>query len=161
STTLNYGPYRLSALFAGRLKTTVVNGTKRHMMTTGNSMESAALREGPPVVFTGVLKDGNEDTKTPTKNNIAVDYSAFGASIHGGADEDWIETGVNYLRLQELRLSYRLPKNLLKKTGIISSADVFVVGNDLVTWTNYSGIDAVGNTVSAAAGGVGGEGYDV
>src|SRR5690606_40913994 len=45
STTLNYGPYRLSALFAGRLKTTVVNGTKRHMMTTGNSMDSVALRE--------------------------------------------------------------------------------------------------------------------
>jgi hypothetical protein len=31
----------------------------------------------------------------------------------------------------------------------------------LATWTNYSGIDAVGNTVSAAAGGTGGEGYDV
>lgn len=30
-----------------------------------------------------------------------------------------------------------------------------------VTWTNYSGLDAVGNTVSAAAGGTGGEGYDV
>jgi len=27
--------------------------------------------------------------------------------------------------------------------------------------TNYSGIDAVGNTVSAALGGVGGEGMDV
>ena len=38
---------------------------------------------------------------------------------------------------------------------------VYFVGNDLLTWTNYSGIDAVGNTVSAAAGGTGGEGYDV
>jgi hypothetical protein len=36
-----------------------------------------------------------------------------------------------------------------------------VSGNDLITWTNYSGIDAVGNTVSAAAGGTGGEGIDV
>ncbi|MCK7533263.1 MAG: hypothetical protein MZV63_20645 [Marinilabiliales bacterium] len=35
------------------------------------------------------------------------------------------------------------------------------VGNDLAVWTNYSGIDAVGNTVSAAAGGTGGEGIDV
>jgi hypothetical protein len=54
-----------------------------------------------------------------------------------------------------------LPSALLKKTKLISNMSLFVVGNDLVTWTNYSGIDAVGNTVSAAAGGTGGEGYDV
>ena len=160
-TSVDYKNFRLSAMFSGRYKTTVVNGTKRSMMTSGTSWESVDLREGPPVVFNGVLKDGNEDTKTPTKNNIAVDYSTYGASIFGGGDEDWIETGVNYLRLQELRLSYRLPANLLKKTGVISNASVYVVGNDLFTWTNYSGIDAVGNTVSAAAGGVGGVGYDV
>jgi hypothetical protein len=108
-----------------------------------------------------VLKDGKENTKTPTKNNIAVDYSAYGTSIFGGGDEDWLEKNVNYVRLQELRLAYKLPAKLLKKTGLISNADVYITGNDLVTWTNYSGIDAVGNTVSAAAGGTGGEGYDV
>jgi len=64
------------------------------------------------------------------------------------------------LRLQELRLSYRIPTKILQKT-FISRAVVYVAGNDLATWTNYSGIDAVGNTVSAAAGGTGGEGYDV
>ena len=71
------------------------------------------------------------------------------------------EKGVNYLRLQELRISYRIPASLLSKSNLISNANIFVAGNDLMTWTNYSGIDAVGNTVSAAAGGTGGEGYDV
>jgi len=161
STSLAYNNFRLSALFSGLYNTTVVNGTKRAMMTTGASWESVELREGPPVVFTGVLRDGNENSKTPTINNIEVDYSAYGSSIYGGNDEDWLEKNVNYVRLQELRLSYRLPTNLLKRTKLISAADVFVVGNDLYTWTNYSGIDAVGNTVSAAAGGTGGVGYDV
>lgn len=157
---LDYGGFRLSALLAGRMGATVVNGTKRLMMTQGLSEESVKLREGPPVIFNGVLKDGNENSKTPTPNTIAVDYSLYG-SMFGGGDEDWLEKNVNYLRVQELRLAYRLPSTLLKRTKLISNIDVFAVGNDLVTWTNYSGIDAVGNTVSAAAGGTGGEGYDV
>ncbi|MCO6496589.1 MAG: SusC/RagA family TonB-linked outer membrane protein [Chitinophagaceae bacterium] len=160
STALDYGGWRLSALFSGRIGATVVNGTKRWMMQQGLSWESVALREGPPVVFNGVLKDGNENTKTPTKNNISVDYSLY-SSIYTGGDIDWIEKDVKYLRMQEVRLSYRIPSTVLKKTKVISNASVFVVGNDLAVWTNYSGFDAVGNTMSAAAGGTGGEGYDV
>ena len=158
TTSVTYANFRLSGMVAGRLKATVVNGTKRDMLTRGTSLESVEMREGPAVIFNGVLKDGEENTKNPTRNQIAVDYST---GVYGGGDEEWLEKNVNYLRLQELRLSYSVPSSLLKKTGIISNASIYFVGNDLMTWTNYSGIDAVGNTVSAAAGGVGGEGYDV
>lgn len=160
-TSLSYKGLRLSALFAGRYKATVVNGTKRAMFTTGNSWESVEYRERGAVVFNGVLRDGNENTKTPTINKIGVDAGLAASSIYGGGDENWLEKNVNYVRLQELRLSYVIPKNVLSRSRIISDMNVFVVGNDLFTWTNYSGIDAVGNTVSAAAGGTGGEGYDV
>lgn len=161
TTSLSIKEFYLSAMFSGRYGATVVNGTKRSMMTSGTSWESVDLRESKPVVFKGVLKDGNENTDHPTRNNIAIDYSAYGTSIYGGGDEDWLEKDVNYLRLQELRLSYRIPARLLSRTSLISHANLFIAGNDLFTWTNYSGIDAVGNTVSAAAGGTGGEGYDV
>lgn len=161
TTAFNYKDFRLSGLFAGRFGATVINGTKRTMMTNGISWESVDLREQGPFVFNGVLRDGNENTVNPTKNNIAVDYRIYGASIYAGADEDWLETNINYLRMQEVRLSYRVPKKLLSRAKIISALDIYFVGNDLFTWTNYSGIDAVGNTVSAAAGGTGGEGYDV
>ena len=161
TTSVSYKELYLSAMFSGRYKATVVNGTKRSMMTSGTSWESVDLRESKPVVFKGVLKDGNENSDNPTVNRIAVDYSAYGTSIYSGGDEDWLEKDVNYLRLQELRLSYRLPASLLSKSSMISQATIFISGNDLLTWTNYSGIDAVGNTVSAAAGGTGGEGYDV
>ncbi|MGN6165558.1 MAG: SusC/RagA family TonB-linked outer membrane protein [Flavisolibacter sp.] len=160
-TSLSYKGLRMSALFAGRYKATVVNGTKRAMFTTGNSWESVEYRERGPVVFNGVLRDGNENSKTPTINTIGVDAGLAASSIYGGGDENWLEKNVNYLRLQELRFSYSIPKNILSRTRIISDMNIFVVGNDLLTWTNYSGIDAVGNTVSAAAGGTGGEGYDV
>ncbi len=160
TTRVNYKGFSLSALFAGRYKATVVNGTKRLMMQRGTSWESVNLREGGPVVFEGVLEDGNENTANPTPNNISVTYDVYGSSIFSGYDEDWLEKNVNYLRLQELRLSYRVPAKVLKNT-LLSRAVIYVAGNDLATWTNYSGIDAVGNTVSAAAGGTGGEGYDV
>ncbi len=160
TTRVNYKGFMLSAMFAGRQGATVVNGTKRTMMTNGTSWESVDLRESAPVVFNGVLQDGNENTESPTVNTIAVTYDTYGSSIYGGGDEDWLEKDVNYLRMQEVRLSYTLPSHLLKNF-IISNASFYVVGNDLITWTNYSGIDAVGNTVSAAAGGTGGEGYDV
>ncbi len=159
TTRVNYRGIALSGVFAGRLGATVVNGTKRLMMQRGVSWESVDLRESGPVVFNGVLKDGNENSESPTRNNISVNYGTYGSTIFTGGDEDWIED-VNYLRLQEVRLSYNLPAAWFNE-GILSRASVYVSGNDLITWTNYSGIDAVGNTVSAAAGGTGGEGYDV
>jgi hypothetical protein len=156
---LSYKGLRLSAMFSGRYKATVVNGTKRLMMQNGLSVESVKLRESDPVVFNGVLQDGNENTTSPTRNNIAVNYDIY-ATTYSGGDETWLEKDVNYLRLQELRLSYNLPTKWLSNTPL-SVASVFVSGNDLAVWTNYSGIDAVGNTVSAAAGGSGGEGMDI
>lgn len=156
---LSYKGLRLSAMFSGRYKATVVNGTKRLMMSNGLSWESVAQREAGPVVFTGVLQDGNENTANPTVNTIAVDYNLYSTTYAGG-DENWLEKDVNYLRLQELRLNYNLPAKWLTRTPL-GTASLFVTGNDLFVWTNYSGIDAVGNTVSAALGGVGGEGMDV
>lgn len=163
TTGVNYQDFRLSAMFSGRYHATVVNGTKRFMMTRGTSWESVKLREKGPVIFNGVLKDGLEETDNPTPNSISVNYKTYGTSIYTGYDEDWLQKNINYLRLQELRLSYTAPQKLLNKlfNGFISNAVVYVSGNDLLTWTNYTGIDAVGNTVSAAAGGTGGEGYDV
>jgi TonB-linked SusC/RagA family outer membrane protein len=158
TTALSYKGFSINAMFAGRYKATVVNGTKRSMMQNGLSQESVDMREKDPVVFNGVLQDGNEDTN-PTPNTIAVDYSLY-ATTFTGYDEDWLEKDVHYLRLQELRLNYNFPAKLLAKTPL-SQANVFITGNDLFVWTNYSGIDAVGNTVSAALGGVGGEGMDV
>lgn len=160
---LSFKGFRLSAIFAGRIGATVVNGTKRDMLGTGSSWESVSLREAEPVVFPGVLKDGNENTDHPTPNNIAVDYGSYASSIYTGVDADWLEGHVNYLRLQELRLSYSVPQKWLQQTTkkFVSSASVWIKGSDLFTWTNYSGIDAVGNSNSASMGGVGGVGIDV
>jgi TonB-linked SusC/RagA family outer membrane protein len=162
TTTATYKGFRLSAMLAGKYKGDVVNGTKRYMMQNGSSWESVAKREQGPVVFNGIVKDGNENTANPTVNTISMTYGDYNSSIYSGLDPNWIEHNVHYIRLQELRLSYTIPQRYLKQffNGFVNYVSVYVIGNDLFVWTNYSGIDAVGNTVSASAGGVGGEGYD-
>ena len=162
TTRLRYKGWHLSAMMSGKLGATVINGTKRTMFIQGTSWESVAAREAGPVIFNGVLKDGNENTDNPTINTKAVTSGMTGTTLYGGADPDWIETGIHYLRMQEVRLAYTIPQRKLKSIthGLVSYATIFATGNDLFTITNYSGVDAVGNTVSASAGGIGGEAYD-
>ncbi|MDR1370756.1 MAG: SusC/RagA family TonB-linked outer membrane protein [Dysgonamonadaceae bacterium] len=162
TTRIRYKGWHLLGMFAGKLGATVVNGTKRYMFSNGSSWESVTAREAGPVIFNGVLKDGNENTGHPTVNDIAVTSGLTGTTLYTGLDPDWIEKDVHYLRMQEVRLAYTIPQRSLRTftNGLISYATVFVTGNDLFTITNYSGIDAVGNTVSASAGGIGGEAYD-
>ena len=161
-TYISWKGFRLNALFTGRLGMTVVNATKRDMMGTGSSWESVAMREGQPFVFKGVLQDGKENTANPTPNNIAIDPAFYSSSTYVGIDENWLEKNVNFLRLSEVRLTYNVPQKWLKEKthNFLSSASVYVTGTDLFTWTNYSGIDAVGNANTASMGGVGGVGID-
>jgi hypothetical protein len=159
---VKYKDLTLTALLDGRIGATVVNGTKRYMMTYGYSNESVIQREAPPVVFEGVLKDTYENTETPTVNTIGVKLGDLQYG-YAGLDPDWIEKDINYMRLQELRLSYSVNKKLLETATrkLISAATIFASGSDLFVWTNYSGIDVVGNSNSAALGGTGGAGFDM
>ena len=164
TTYLSFKGFRLSAMVSGMFGASVVNGTMRTMMSKGQSWASVRLRENRHYIFDGVLKDGAENSDNPTKNTIAVDMLNYaGTQIFAGGDEDWFEKNVNYMKLAEIRLNYTVPTTWLKKVtkGFISKASVFVAANDLCTWTNYSGVDPVGNTMSAAGGGTGGQGYDV
>jgi TonB-linked SusC/RagA family outer membrane protein len=161
-TSFKYKSVSISALLDGRLGATVVNGTKRLMMQNGYSTESVEMRKAGPKVFNGVLNDGLQNTENPTPNNIAV---KLGDLQYGfvGTDPNWIETGINYIRLGEVRLNYNVNRKWLERVskGVLSAASVFATGTDLFVLTNYSGIDVVGNSNSAALGGTGGVGFDM
>ena len=51
----------------------------------------------------------------------------------------YIEDG-SFLRLKTVSLGYTFPKKWLEKVGA-QSLRVYVTGQNLVTWTNYSGFD--------------------
>jgi hypothetical protein len=80
---------------------------------------------------------------------------------HTGISEElFIEKDINWMRLRDVTVNYKLPSALLKKQKLIKSASVFLTGTDLFLITNYSGLDPIVNGNSAAVGGSGGAGID-
>jgi hypothetical protein len=76
-------------------------------------------------------------------------------------EEAFIQQDVNWLRLQDITLSYGFNKESLKyMLKGVKSLDVFVTGNDLILITNYRGADPQVNGNTAGSRGVGGFGFD-
>ncbi len=167
TTSLQYKDFRLSAAFSGMIDATIMNRTQYDLMNKGLSWESVEQREAGQMIFHGVLKDGKENTANPTKTTIVYN-PAMTSSTYIGSDgsytsyKPWVDEGVDYIRLQEVRLNYNVPSAFLSKVtkGLISRANVYVAGNDLFYLSNYAGTNPVGNSSSAAAGGSGGTGID-
>ena len=65
---------------------------------------------------------------------------------YGTASENLLRTNyflenAAFVRLKNLTIAYELPKNILKKTKIIEGIRVFATGRNLLTFTQFSGID--------------------
>jgi len=58
----------------------------------------------------------------------------------------WIEDG-SYLKLKSMTFSYNIPSSILKKIHL-ANAKVYFSGNNLLTWTKYSGYDPDVNSFS-------------
>lgn len=56
-----------------------------------------------------------------------------------GTADYWVEDG-SYVKLRTVKLTYTLPKSILKKT-FLRSAQVYIYGNNLMTWSKYKGFD--------------------
>lgn len=56
-----------------------------------------------------------------------------------GDSERWLENG-SYLRLRNIEIGYRLPQSLLNRISFLN-ARVFISGQNLLTFTKYSGLD--------------------
>ncbi|RNI32337.1 SusC/RagA family TonB-linked outer membrane protein [Rufibacter immobilis] len=137
----------------------IYNATEHYMVTRGISPRTLS-RETPRIVD-GVLQDGLENTDNPTKNNIPIDVSrnsSYWSSIY--YNNTFIEKDINWVRLRDITLNYRLPSALLQRIKFIKEFNIYVTGTDLFILTNYSGLDPIGAGTSAATGGAGGVGMD-
>ena len=85
-----------------------------------------------------------------TSNKIDKPSANSASSIRDYANTLWVEDG-SYIRVRDITLGYTFPKNMLKP---ISSLYVYISGQNLFTFTNYSGYDpeAVFNSNTAING---------
>ena len=137
----------------------VFNGNEYYLYVSGLSKRT--LDRETPIVITGVLNDGLQNTTNPTANTITVNpyYRADYYGAGNVTEADFIET-VDWVRLRDATLSYTLPKSLLKRQKVVNSASVFVTGTDLFIITNYTGADPSVNANTAFSRGYGGSGID-
>ena len=132
----------------------VFNATEHYLTTRG--LTTATLNRNDPLVIKGVLRDGKEDSATPTVNNIVIVPAAQTAYYTNMSEELFIEKNINWVRLRDIQLSYALGDGFMGTRN----ASVFVKGTDLFLITNYKGLDPIVNGNSAAVGGSSAAGID-
>ncbi len=156
--TLKYKNWSLNMLWEAKVGGDIYNGNELFLTTIGRS-RLTANRESTQI-FNGVLRDGLENTATPTKNNIAIlPYLNQGYYTAAFPEEYFIEKDVSYMRLRDLTVSFNF-KDVLKKTKYIKSLTAFVTGNNLILISNYTGADPAVNGTTPGTRGVGAFGFD-
>jgi TonB-linked SusC/RagA family outer membrane protein len=132
----------------------VFNATQHLLTQTGLSMQT--LDRERPRVIPGVLRDGKENTDSPTRNGIVVVPAVQTGYYTGMSEEFFVERNINWVRLRDITVRFPLPGKMLAARN----ASAFIRGTDLLLFTNYSGLDPIVNGNTAAVGGSGAVGID-
>ncbi|UOG77121.1 TonB-dependent receptor [Hymenobacter tibetensis] len=123
--TFSFKGLDLSVFFQGSFGNDIYNANRQ-------ALESLT---GPVNQLTTVL-----NRWTPTNTDTDIPRAVFNdPNNNGRLSSRWIEDG-SYVRLKNLTLGYTLPASIISKARI-SSLRVYVSGQNLITWTDYSGYD--------------------
>ncbi len=134
-----YKNWNLSFLWDLKVGGDIYNGTDWILTQIGKSARTHNRTQ--PIIVKGVLNDGNQNTAHPTQNNIVIIpyYQSF--YYTNLPDEEFVQHNVNWLRLQDITISYRLPESTIKHVGGLKGLLVFATANNLLLFTNYAGAD--------------------
>ncbi len=156
---VTYKDFNLNFNLDLRIGGDIYNGNALYLYNLGLSKQTLSREDA--VVVKGVLADGLENSATPTVNTIAIqpayrnDYY-----ITNYIESEFIEKDINWLRLRDITLSYKLSSSLLKRQKVVRNASLFVTGTDVFMITNYSGADPNVSGLTGGARGYGGGGFD-
>ena len=137
----------------------IYNGTEQVLTSIGKSARTT--NRNNPIIVDGVLNDGLQNTANPTKNTIVVIPYFLSTYYTTLPDEEFIQKDVNWLRLRDVTLTYRLSPKLVKRVKYLKGMSFFITGNDLILSTNYRGADPSINANNPGTLGVGGYGMDL
>lgn len=150
--------WRLNILWDLKMGGDIFNGTAMFLTRIGRHPMTADRLT--PRIIEGVLNDGKQNSATPTPNTISVTPYYTDAYYTSIPEEAFIEKDVNWLRLRDVTLSYVFNPRPIKDFNSLKSLELFVTGNDLFLFTNYTGADPQVNGNTAGSRGVGGFGFD-
>ncbi|MCZ8205335.1 SusC/RagA family TonB-linked outer membrane protein [Gemmatimonas sp.] len=151
---LKYKRASVTMLWDFRRGGDVFNATQHFLTTRGLSMQT--LDRDQARIVPGVLRDGRENSATPTPNGIVVIPAVQPAFYTGMSEELFVEKNVHWVRLRDVTLRMEFPGHYVRARR----ASAFIRGTDLLLFTNYSGLDPIVNGNTAAVGGSGAVGID-
>ncbi len=114
----------------------------------GNNIYNAnrLLLEGNSNGFHGINQYASYANRWTPENQTNENYRTRGQGFIGYFSSKNLEDG-SYLRLKTVSLGYSLPARLIKKL-YLSNLTVEVAAQNLLTWTNYSGLDPEVSTLN-------------
>lgn len=122
--TLHYRDFDLSVILQGVQGNSIMNGNIR-------AAYANAQFNGLPRFFRNMF-----DPENPTRETGFPAPGASGFNAGNSFTDRMIENG-SFLRVRNLTLGYRLPTSLLNRAKV-QSARIYVTGQNLLTFTNYS-----------------------
>ena len=124
SLTFQYGNWKLVSRFNYRWGNKIINTARmglERMYGTENQVSTVTYRW---------RKDGDQ---------TVIPRALHGTGYNSQISSRYVEDG-SFLRLNNLQLSYSVPKKQLKQLGL-NSLSGYITMNNLFCWTKYSGID--------------------
>lgn len=124
SLTMQYGQWKMVARFNYRWGNKIIN-------TARMGLESMYGTENQASTVTYRWRKDGDVTLIPR--------ALYGTGYNYQVSSRFVEDG-SFLRLNNLQISYSVPKNTIKKLGL-NSLSAYVTMNNLFCWTKYTGID--------------------
>jgi TonB-linked SusC/RagA family outer membrane protein len=134
SNNFTYKGFDLNIFFQWAYGHNIQNANR--LIFDGNALNSAYLNQ-----YATYTDRWSPDNQTSRKHRA-------GGYFGGGYSTQTIEDG-SYLRLKTAALGYNLPESMLRRIKI-KTCRVYVSAQNLITWTNYSGMDPEVNTYNSA-----------
>ncbi|MEO9022097.1 MAG: TonB-dependent receptor [Ginsengibacter sp.] len=126
----NYKGFSIDVFFQGVQGNQIFNATRvlSEAMIDGKSQSAAVLKRWTkPGQITNIPRQSLNDPGIPDPTYNSLISSRY------------IEDG-SYVRLKSLTIGYTLPKAIINKLGI-NRCLIYITGENLLTFTNYSGFD--------------------
>lgn len=159
--TFRYKQLTLAVLFDIRKGGDIYNGTEYAMVLNGLSKKTL-LNDRQSVTVSGVNANTGADFEQTYEADKSYTIGTTTVSGRSMIQQYWTNyaansynfiTSVNWVKLRSLSLSYDFT-SMLKSKKIFKEISATAIGTNLITWTNYKGMDPE----VSAAGGTGGSG---
>lgn len=151
-----YKNWNLSFLWDFRLGGDVFNGTE--YMLVSNGLSTLTENRDADITFNGVTLNTATNKYEPRTTTVKATEKYY-RELYLNNIPFFVEK-VNWMRLRSLSLTYNLPKNLFTRLKWVKDASLSLNGNNLLLFTNYTGMDPETSAAGAGVIGSGSVGID-